>query len=92
MNTYIETRPLSVVGNGKELIHWSERSGWAHLYLYDGNGKLKNAITKGPWHVQKILKVDEKARVIYFTANGKKDDNASLKKGKKEDSVLPTPL
>ena len=85
MNTYIETRPLSVVGNGKELIHWSERSGWAHLYLYDGNGKLKNAITKGPWHVQKILKVDEKARVIYFTANGKKDDNASLKKGKKED-------
>lgn len=85
MNTYIETRPLSVVGNGKELIHWSERSGWAHLYLYDGNGKLKNAITKGPWHVQKILKVDEKARVVYFTANGKKDDNASLKKGKKED-------
>ena len=71
MNTYQETRPLKTLSGGKELIQWSERDGWAHLYLYDDKGNLKNRITKGPWHVEEILKVDEKARVIYFTANGK---------------------
>ena len=71
MNTYQETRPLKTLNGGKELIQWSERDGWAHLYLYDDKGNLKNRITKGPWHVEEILKVDEKARVIYFTANGK---------------------
>ena len=29
MNTYQEVRPLATVGNGKELIQWSERDGWA---------------------------------------------------------------
>ena len=71
MNTYQETRPLKTLNGGKELIQWSERDGWAHLYLYDDKGNLKNRITKGPWHVEDILKVDEKARVIYFTANGR---------------------
>ena len=71
MNTYQETRPLKTLNGGKELIQWSERDGWAHLYLYDDKGNLKNRITKGPWHVEEILKVDEKARVIYFTANGR---------------------
>ncbi len=70
MNTYQETRPLRVLNGGKEIIQWSERDGWAHLYLYDDQGNLKNRITKGPWHVEEILKVDDKARVIYFTANG----------------------
>ena len=71
MNTYQETRNLKLLNGGKELIQWSERDGWAHLYLYDDKGNLKNRITKGPWHVEDILKVDEKTRVIYFTANGK---------------------
>jgi dipeptidyl aminopeptidase/acylaminoacyl peptidase len=76
MNTYQETRPLGVVKGGKELIQWSERDGWAHLYLYDGEGKLKNRITKGPWHVEEVLKIDESSRTIYFTANGReKDEN-----------------
>ena len=74
MNTYQETRRLQVLGNGKELIQWSERDGWAHLYLYDEKGNLKNRITKGAWHVENVLKVDEKARVIYFTANGMNSD------------------
>ena len=74
MNTYQETRPLKTLAGGKELIHWSERDGWAHLYLYDDKGNLKNRITKGPWHVEEILKVDEKARTVYFTANGRNAD------------------
>ena len=73
MNTYQETRPLAVLNKGKELIHWSERDGWAHLYLYDDQGNLKNRITKGPWHVEQVLKVDEATRTIYFVGNGKEE-------------------
>ena len=76
MNTYIEVRPLSAVNGGKELIQWSERDGWAHLYLYDDKGTLKRRLTSGPWHVHQILKVDEKARKVYFTGMGReKDEN-----------------
>ena len=48
LNTYVETRDLGLVNQGEELIHWSERDGWAHSYLYDKNGTLKNQITSGP--------------------------------------------
>ena len=70
MNTYQEVKALHVLNNGKELVQWSERDGWAHLYLYDDKGNLKNRITKGAWHVENIVKVDEKARVVYFLACG----------------------
>lgn len=71
MNTYVEIRRLGLVSEGKELIQWSEDDGWGHFYLYDENGKLKNQITSGPWHCEEILGIDEKARVLYFSANGK---------------------
>lgn len=71
MNTYVETRRPGLVNGGKEMIHWSERDGWAHFYLYDGEGKLKNQITSGSWHCEDIIGIDEKARVLYFSANGK---------------------
>ncbi len=71
LNTYIEVRRPALVNNGNEIIHWSERDGWAHFYLYDGNGKLKNQITAGAYHAESIEGVDEKNRVLYFTANGK---------------------
>jgi dipeptidyl aminopeptidase/acylaminoacyl peptidase len=71
MNTYIETKRLHILNNGKELIHWSERDGWGHFYLYDENGTLKNQITSGPWHCSEIVRVDEKNRVLYFTANSR---------------------
>lgn len=74
MNTYQETRPIHVLNGGKEFIQWSERDGWAHLYLYDDKGNLKNRITEGPWHVEQVLKIDEATRTVYFMANGKEND------------------
>ncbi|MDQ3682458.1 MAG: DPP IV N-terminal domain-containing protein [Bacteroidota bacterium] len=71
MNTYVELRRLGVVNGGTELIHWSERDGWAHFYLYDANGKLKNQITTGSFHSEDIVAIDEKKRVLYFSANGR---------------------
>ncbi|WP_082915339.1 S9 family peptidase [Arachidicoccus ginsenosidimutans] len=59
-----------------EIIWFSERDNWGHLYLYDAKtGKLKNQITKGNWLVSQILKVDEKKREIYFIANGLETKN-----------------
>ena len=59
-----------------EIIWFSERDNWGHLYLYDATtGKLKNQITKGDWLVSEILKVDEKSRTIYFYAFGLQKEN-----------------
>ena len=77
LNTYIDSRPLAISDNKNELIHWSERDGWAHLYLYDTNGNLKNRITKGAWHVDRIVDIDSKTRTIYFLANGKEKDDTT---------------
>jgi dipeptidyl aminopeptidase/acylaminoacyl peptidase len=71
LNTYVEVRRPGLVNGGKEVIEWSERDGWAHFYLYDDNGKLKNQITSGPWHCEDIVAIDEKKRVLYFSANGR---------------------
>ena len=55
-----------------EIIWYSERDNWGHLYLYDAvTGQLKNQITKGDWLVSRLVKVDEKKRVIYFMGAGK---------------------
>ncbi len=47
----------------------SERSGRNHLYLYDLNGKLINAISSGEWGVDNVLAVDEKAGKVYVSSN-----------------------
>lgn len=69
-NTYIESRPLVLLNNETEMLHWAERSGWAHYYLYDTEGNLKNQITDGSFHVEEAIGVDEKSRTLYFTAHG----------------------
>ncbi|HEX3160865.1 MAG TPA: DPP IV N-terminal domain-containing protein [Gemmatimonadaceae bacterium] len=61
-----------VLPASNELIWWSQRDGWIHLYLYDlATGRLKNRITSGDGNVRDIVRVDEQARVIYFTGVGK---------------------
>ena len=58
-----------------ELIWFSERSGWAHLYLYDlTTGKLKNAITSGEWVVRNILSVDTERREVFLHTMGRTTD------------------
>ncbi len=71
LNTYVEVKPLLLVNNGQELIHWSERDGWGHYYLFDANGTLKNQITSGEFYSDTIAGIDEKTRTLYFSANGR---------------------
>ena len=55
-----------------EIIWFSERDNWGHLYLYDlTTGKLKHQITKGDWNVTQLLRVDKKNRMLYFLGVGK---------------------
>ncbi|WP_158825863.1 S9 family peptidase [Mucilaginibacter lacusdianchii] len=59
-----------------EIIWYSERDNWGHLYLYDAKtGKLKNQMTKGDWTITKLLKVDEQKREVYFLADGREANN-----------------
>ena len=61
-----------VVNANREVIWFSERDGWGHLYLVDAaTGAVKNRITEGPWIVNDLLHVDETARQVYFTARGR---------------------
>ncbi|WP_456421364.1 DPP IV N-terminal domain-containing protein [Lutibacter sp.] len=69
-NTYIESKDLVLFNNEQEMLHWSERDGWAHFYLYDTNGNFKKQITQGSYHVDDFVNIDEKERILYFTANG----------------------
>lgn len=64
MNTYVETRKLGLVNDGQELIQWSERDGWGHFYLYDGNGKLKTKLHPA-LTIVKILLVLTKRKEFY---------------------------
>ncbi len=55
-----------------EFIWFSQRDNWGQLYLYDlTSGKLKNQITTGEGNVTQLLRVDEKARTLYFLGVGK---------------------
>ncbi|MEO7966596.1 MAG: DPP IV N-terminal domain-containing protein, partial [Gemmatimonadaceae bacterium] len=61
-----------VLPASNELIWWSERDNWTHIYLYDlTTGALKNRITTGNGNVTELVRIDEKKRQIWFTANGK---------------------
>ncbi len=64
------------LSGSNEIIWYSEKTDWGHLYLYDANkGTLKNAITSGEFVVRSIAYIDEKARQIYFIGSGREKTN-----------------
>ena len=55
-----------------EILWYSQRDDWGHLYLYDANtGELKRQVTSGAWNVERVLRVDEEAGDILFMGNGR---------------------
>ncbi|MFG2873835.1 DPP IV N-terminal domain-containing protein [Streptomyces sp. NPDC048337] len=59
-----------------EVLWYSQRDGWGHLYRYDlSTGALLGQVTSGQWAVRQILRVDEAERVVYFTASGLVDED-----------------
>ncbi len=62
---------VSFLNEGKDIIWWSERTGWGHFYHYDGEGNLKNQITSGEWVAGRMVRIDTLGRTIYFEGYGK---------------------
>jgi len=58
--TYLEDK--------KHYILKSDKTGWAHYYLYTLDGNLVNPLTSGKWQVTELLNIDEKNKVVYFMA------------------------
>jgi dipeptidyl aminopeptidase/acylaminoacyl peptidase len=66
---YHMERNITVLASG-ELLWWSERTGWGHLYLHGTDGSV-TALTEGDWLVRSLVSVDEEARRVVFTAAGR---------------------
>lgn len=63
---------LRYLATSEELIWFSERSGWGHLYLYDlRTGNLTRPLTQGEWLVRDILRVDAERREIFALVAGR---------------------
>jgi dipeptidyl-peptidase-4 len=79
MDTHVELnldivggRPnWDVVNGGRDILWFSERDGWGHLYRFGPDGDLKNRITQGPWTFGELLHVDESTDRVIFTARGR---------------------
>jgi dipeptidyl-peptidase-4 len=61
--------PMHVLKDNHRFIWESERNGWSNLYLYDLTGKLITPLTRHTtFEVGGLLKVDEDAGVVFYTA------------------------
>ena len=67
---WVENRPpMQFLKDNKRFIWESERNGYANLYLYDLSGKLLNPITThSTFEMSAIVKIDEAAGVVFYTA------------------------
>lgn len=70
---WVENHPgitlLEAEETGPRRFLWmSERNGFRNLYLYDTTGKLISTVTQHPFEVTNIVRVDEKAKVVYYMA------------------------
>src|SRR5699024_7095397 len=59
---------ITYLADNKHYILKSDKTGWAHYYLYTLDGKLVNPITEGEWRVTKIEYIDEKSKTLFFSA------------------------
>lgn len=64
---------LMPLPESRELLWVSERSGWAHVYLYDlDSGELKNAVTSGEWLVRdELIHFDAERRTLFLSTAGR---------------------
>jgi dipeptidyl-peptidase-4 len=77
--TYVETNLGSggipnwrPVHHDRDVLWFSERDGWGHLYLVNGeSGAVEHQVTSGPWTVSDVLHVDEANGWVYFTGRGR---------------------
>jgi len=62
---------VSVINNGRDILWWSDRTGWGQYYLYGNNGELKHAVTHGSWTAGRILYIDSVSNALFMYGYGK---------------------
>jgi dipeptidyl-peptidase 4 len=72
-NAFLETQSIRYVAAGGDFLWFSERNGWGHLYLYTNDGKLKHAVTSGPWRAHQVVAVDGEKGQVWFQGKGRED-------------------
>jgi dipeptidyl-peptidase 4 len=65
----VDDNYVHFLADGENFIILSERSGFYHYYLYSLDGNLINHVTQGNFDVNKLLAVDEKNKVLYYSSN-----------------------
>lgn len=73
-STFVESAslaesPMVYVLPNQDVLWFSERDGFGHLYLYDDMGRLKRRVSAGPWTVRNVLHLDAAHGFIYVAAN-----------------------
>lgn len=62
----------TVLHDAGEVLWYSRRDNWGHLYLYDlESGELKRQVTSGDWNVLQVRHLDEDDRTLLFTGAGR---------------------
>jgi dipeptidyl aminopeptidase/acylaminoacyl peptidase len=73
IDAFLERQPPRYIGRNRDILWWSERTGWGHFYLYDNKGELKHAVTSGPWRADSFVQVDAEKGHLYFTGVGREE-------------------
>jgi len=67
--SWTENNPaIRWLADGKRFLWASERTGWKNFYLYDLGGTLLATVTAHRFEVEDIVRIDEQAGLLYYTA------------------------
>jgi dipeptidyl-peptidase-4 len=67
--SWTENHPaMQYLEDGKRFLWTSERTGFKNLYLYDLSGKLLATLTKHPFEIGSVVRVDERTGHVYYLA------------------------
>jgi dipeptidyl-peptidase 4 len=67
-----ERPPARILDDGRA-VWLSERDGWAHLWIVEGDSWTQ--LTRGEWVVRELLHIDETDGTLLFTASGREPDD-----------------
>ena len=86
-DAWVNQKELQYLGNG-DFVLSSERDGHTHLYRYDADGRLLNAVTRGPWSVRgpqgfygaplDSAWIDPRGEWVFFTARQRPEGERQL--------------
>ena len=56
------------IDDGQRFVYFSERDGYAHIYLFRRDGSLERKLTDGDWDVLQVYGVDQQRNRVYFSS------------------------